>query len=72
VIDVGVGIPLSHQERVFERFYQVDPARTGMTGRRGTGLGLALVKSACEALGGSVGINSVWGEGTTVWVEVPR
>ncbi|MBY0308308.1 MAG: HAMP domain-containing histidine kinase, partial [Phycisphaerales bacterium] len=71
VIDKGCGIPLAHQERVWERFYQVDPARTGVTGRRGTGLGLAIVREAVTALGGSCGLESVWGEGTRVWVEVP-
>lgn len=79
VSDRGVGIPLSHQDRVFERFYQVDPARSG-TGsaaavagsfRRGTGLGLAIVKHACKRLGGQVGLSSVWGQGTTAWAEVP-
>lgn len=88
VIDRGVGIPLQHQERVFERFYQVDPARTGTGGavastpggsaaggsalvRRGTGLGLAIVKHAAKRLGGRVGVSSVWGQGTTVWAEIP-
>ena len=71
VIDQGTGIPLAHQERVWERFYQVDPARTGVTGRRGTGLGLAIVKQAVTALEGDCGLESIWGEGTTVWVEVP-
>ncbi len=71
VADRGMGIPLSQQERVFERFYQVDPARTGFTSKRGTGLGLAIVKHAVKALGGRVGLDSVWGEGTTVWMEAP-
>jgi PAS domain S-box-containing protein len=73
VIDRGIGIPLEHQPRVFERFYQVDQSRTaGPTGtRRGTGLGLALVKHAALALSGQVGLDSVWQRGTTVWVEVP-
>ena len=69
VIDKGSGIPLSQQERVFERFFQVDQARTGS--KRGTGLGLAIVKHAARALGGRVGIDSVWGQGTTVWLNVP-
>ncbi len=71
VIDRGIGIPLSQQERVFERFFQADPARTGSTSGRGTGLGLAIVKHAARALGGRVGIDSIWGQGTTVWMEAP-
>lgn len=71
VIDKGTGIPLAHQERVFERFYQVDTARSGPTARRGTGLGLAIVKHAARALGGRVGLESTWGEGTTAWAEIP-
>ncbi len=71
VIDRGVGIPLAHIERVFERFYQVDAARTGPTARRGTGLGLAIVKHAARALKGRAGLDSTWGEGTTAWVEIP-
>ncbi len=70
VIDKGRGIPLKDQPRVFERFYQVDPARTG-SGRRGTGLGLAIVKHAVRNLEGSVGLESVWQSGTTVWFELP-
>jgi two-component system phosphate regulon sensor histidine kinase PhoR len=69
VRDRGVGIPLEHQSRVFERFYQVDTSRSGSG--RGTGLGLAIVKHAARALGGSVGLESVWQRGTTVWVELP-
>jgi two-component system phosphate regulon sensor histidine kinase PhoR len=75
VIDKGIGIPLGHQDRVFERFYQVDPARTGggggVSGKRGTGLGLAIAKHAAKSLGGRVGLKSVWGQGTTAWAEVP-
>lgn len=71
VVDRGQGIPLAHQERVWERFYQVDGARTGFASRRGTGLGLAIVRQAAEALGGQVGLSSVWGEGTTVWADLP-
>lgn len=69
VIDRGIGIPIEQQPRIFERFYQVDPARSGR--RRGTGLGLAIVKHAARALGGSVAVESVWGQGTTMTVELP-
>lgn len=70
VRDRGAGIPVAHQARVFERFYQVDPARAG-GGARGSGLGLAIVRHAVRAMGGSVGLTSVWKEGTTVWIEAP-
>ncbi len=72
VIDRGVGIPIELRERVFERYFQVDAARTGGAARRGTGLGLAIVKHAVKALGGEVGVESVWKEGTKVWVELPE
>ena len=71
VIDEGVGIPITQQQRVFERFFQVDPARTGFAHRRGTGLGLAIVKHAIKALGGNIGVESVWKQGTTMTVEIP-
>lgn len=70
VIDKGQGIPISQQQRVFERFYQVDSARTGI-GPRGTGLGLAIVKHAAKLLEGTVEVDSVWGQGTTMIVRLP-
>jgi two-component system phosphate regulon sensor histidine kinase PhoR len=71
VIDEGLGIPVEHQQRIFERFYQVDSARTGGSTRRGTGLGLAIVKHAVKDLGGTIRVESVWKQGTTMIVEVP-
>jgi signal transduction histidine kinase len=71
VSDRGVGIPIGLQSRVFERFYQVDPARTGTAHRRGTGLGLAIVKHAVKVMGGTIGVESVWKQGTTITVELP-
>ncbi len=71
VIDRGMGIPLAQQQRIFERFYQGDPARTGDAQGRGTGLGLAIVKHAVRTLGGTIGVESVWKEGTTMTVELP-
>ncbi|MFO0835438.1 MAG: ATP-binding protein [Phycisphaerales bacterium] len=71
VIDQGIGIPLNAQDRIFERFYQVDLSRAGGTSRRGTGLGLAIVKHAAKALGGTISVQSVWKEGTTMTVELP-
>jgi two-component system phosphate regulon sensor histidine kinase PhoR len=71
VSDTGIGIPPEHLDRVFERFYQVDPARSGSAGR-GTGLGLAIVKHAVAALGGTVQIQSTVGTGTTVTCVLPQ
>jgi two-component system sensor histidine kinase SenX3 len=71
VSDTGVGIPPEHQDRVFERFYQVDPARSGSAGR-GTGLGLAIVKHAVHAMGGTVQLRSAPGRGTVVTFTVPQ
>ena len=51
VSDTGCGIRPEDQPRVFERFFQADPARSGDSRYRGTGLGLAIVKHACERLG---------------------
>ncbi|MDP9174777.1 MAG: ATP-binding protein [Planctomycetota bacterium] len=70
VADTGIGIAPEHIDRVFERFYQVDSARSGSAGR-GTGLGLAIVKHAAHALGGVVRLESVVGGGTTVTCEFP-
>ncbi len=70
VEDRGTGIPLSDQARIFERFYQVDPARSPGVDR-GTGLGLAIVKHAAQLLGGDVGVKSVLDRGSTFWLEIP-
>jgi signal transduction histidine kinase len=69
VSDTGIGIPPDQQERVFERFYQVD----GSIHRRyrGAGLGLALVKEIVEVYGGRVAVESKAGEGTTFAVTLP-
>ncbi len=71
VCDTGCGIPAEHLGRVFERFFQVDVARSGSDAARGTGLGLAIVKHAAERLGGAVSLRSDPGEGTTVTVTLP-
>lgn len=71
VRDQGVGIPLSQQTRIFERFYQVDEARDGAWARRGTGLGLAIVKHAARTLGGTIRVESIHQQGTTMVVELP-
>lgn len=69
VADRGPGIPVRDQERIFERFYRIDPARSRATG--GTGLGLAIVKHVVERHDGSVTVRSVLGEGATFEVRLP-
>lgn len=71
VADTGTGIAPEHIDRVFERFYQADPARSGSAGR-GTGLGLAIVKHAIAGLGGTVQLRSTVGVGTTVTCTLPQ
>lgn len=71
VTDRGVGIPLSHQSRIFERFYQVDESRARLGGRRGSGLGLSIVRHAVLSIGGTIEVESVWQEGTTMTVTIP-
>ena len=70
VKDDGVGIPRAELERVFERFYRVDRARSRETG--GTGLGLAIVRHVAENHGGRVLVESKPGEGSTFTIELPR
>jgi two-component system phosphate regulon sensor histidine kinase PhoR len=72
VRDKGIGIPLEHQQRIFERFYQVDEARSGTAAKRGTGLGLAIVKHAARRLGGNVTLESVYQSGTSFTIGLPR
>ncbi len=69
VIDNGCGIPEAEQGRVFERFYQVERARSGSV--RGTGLGLSIVRHAVAAMRGTVTLRSRVGEGTTVALAIP-
>ncbi len=69
VADTGAGIPPEHLLHVFERFYRVDPARTGDGG--GAGLGLAISQSIISTLGGTIQLESATGKGTTVRVELP-
>lgn len=68
--DDGCGIPPQEQDRVFERFYQVERSRSGV--RRGTGLGLAIVRHAVNAMNGRVELHSRLGKGTRIDVWVPR
>ena len=70
VEDNGCGIPPAEQDRVFERFYQVDKSRSQSQG--GTGLGLSIVKHAVNALDGELTLKSAPGAGTTVSFTVPN
>ena len=70
VIDRGIGIPPTEIDRIFERFYRVDPARHRSTG--GTGLGLSIVKHVAATHGGDVHVWSVEGQGSTFTLTLPR
>jgi len=69
VEDNGVGIPKEFQERVFERFYRVDKARSRETG--GTGLGLAITKNIILLHQGAIRLKSEEGKGATFTVRIP-
>jgi two-component system, OmpR family, sensor histidine kinase SenX3 len=70
VTDQGIGIPAAEIDRIFERFYRVDPARHRSTG--GTGLGLSIVKHVAAAHGGEVNVWSAEGQGSTFTLTLPR
>lgn len=70
VADSGIGISSHNQQRIFERFYRVDKARSRDLG--GTGLGLSIVKNIAEQHGGSVSLSSVSGSGSTFVVTLPN
>ena len=70
VTDQGVGIPEKDLERIFERFYRVDPARSRETG--GTGLGLSIVKHVASNHGGDISVWSLEGQGSTFTLRLPR
>lgn len=69
VTDQGQGIPAEEQQRIFERFYRVDAARSRATG--GTGLGLSIVKHIAENHGGQVSVWSEVGQGSTFTLRLP-
>ena len=69
VRDTGIGIPAEARERIFERFTQADQSTTRRFG--GTGLGLAIAHQLAESIGGSLGVDSTPGHGSTFMLEVP-
>jgi two-component system sensor histidine kinase SenX3 len=70
VVDQGIGIPNAELDRIFERFYRIDPARHRSTG--GTGLGLSIVKHVAATHGGDVRVWSLEGQGSTFTLALPR
>ena len=70
VTDTGEGVAPEHIERIFERFYRIDRARSREAG--GTGLGLAIVKHLARLHNGEAGIASKFGEGATFTIELPK
>lgn len=70
VTDQGIGIAPENQERIFERFFRVDPARSRRTG--GSGLGLSIVKHVVENHGGDIRVWSRLGKGSTFTVRLPK
>ena len=70
VEDTGTGIPSESREKIFHRFYRVDPDRSREAG--GTGLGLAIVKHLVQAMGGGVYVESEPGRGSTFRLTLPR
>ncbi|MCR3954917.1 MAG: ATP-binding protein [Gudongella sp.] len=70
VSDTGIGIPKEDQARIFERFYQVDKSRSKKVG--GSGLGLSIVKHIVQSHGGTIGLKSSPGNGTSITVNLPK
>jgi len=66
--DNGVGIPLSAQDRIFRIFERLQPE----SGDEGSGIGLTIVRRAVQRMGGTVGVDSAEGQGSTFWIELAR
>ena len=69
VADLGSGIPNEYQDKIFERFFQVDSSDTRNSG--GTGLGLSITKEIVERHNGNISVESIPGEGATFHVVLP-
>ena len=69
VVDHGTGVAAEDCERIFEKFYRGKHGATLAV--RGTGLGLAVARQLVEAHGGSIGVRSTLGRGSTFWVRLP-
>ncbi|WP_170270238.1 PAS domain-containing sensor histidine kinase [Heliorestis acidaminivorans] len=69
VSDTGIGIEEKEKENIFDSFYRLSTKNTHI---EGTGIGLSIVKSLVETMGGTVGVESKLGEGSTFWIEIPR
>jgi signal transduction histidine kinase len=70
VTDQGIGVPLDEQQRIFERFYRLDPGMA--TGVGGTGLGLYIARRLVERMGGELTVSSEPGGGSTFMIELRR
>jgi signal transduction histidine kinase len=70
VVDTGAGISAEDQQRIFERFYRVDPARPRTTG--GAGLGLTIARELVHAMKGEMGVTSTPGRGSRFWIKLPQ
>ncbi len=69
ITDQGPGIPADYRERIFDKYGQVESRQTGR--KYSTGLGLTFCKMAVEAHGGSIGVESEEGKGSTFWITLP-